>query len=508
MTRTRLRAVSALAVAALTLLAAWAGRASAAAPKPALDVSFGPIQVEGDSRATFFLVLRNAGGADSKLVLGDEIEVAYGTLGGTGDLLAANQQIAADLLPAGVALQRIFDAGNHETGVRLAVTGDVTIAAGESQVFLLEGATAAPGAARVNVSLRLSKSAGKSPKSLAVAVVKTPPVSAVDFYGDGSDGALDVAADTQLQPLRNYSDVLIRSGVTVTVPSGTTIRCRGSFENRGTIVVLPGSPGGGTPFATLSLGSQLESPAATVERGDSFAAPQVPAVLNAQPVGGAKGGVGIGNAVYALPLSSYRHGGGGGSGALGCLGGDGGGLLRVIARGPVVNGGTISAKGGAPTFNRTGLQGGAGGGGGGGAGGIVILASGTSVDNSAPANVNGPAATGTVDVGGGSGGTADPNGGGGGGGGGGLVVFCAPAVPSNGTTTLFAGLSAFQSFQTTEPVWAGGGGGGACVGNGGDGSPVRAGGAVGPPPGGASDPPAATPGQLVVRIADPRTLWQ
>ncbi len=450
MTNMRLRASSALAVTALILLAAWAGRATAAAPKPSLDVTFGPIQVEGDSRATFFLVLRNSGGADSKLVLGDEIEIVYGTGGGTGDLLAANQQMAVDLLPAGVALQRIFDADNHETGVRLAVEGDVTIPAGESQAFLLEGATAPPGAARVGVATRLSKAAGKATKSLAVAVVKTPPVSAVDFYGDGSDGILDVAADTQLQPLRNHTDVLIRAGVTVTVPSGTTIRCRGSFENRGTIVVLPGSPGGGTPFATLSLGAQLEAAAATVERGDSFAAPHVPAALNLQPVGGAKGGVGIGNAAYALPLSHYRHGGGGGSGTLGCLGGDGGGLLRVIARGRVSNGGTIRAKGGSPTFNRTGLVGGEGGGGGGGGGGIVILASGTSVDNSAPANVNGPAAPGTVDVGGGAGGTADPNGGGGGGGGGGLVVFCAPTVPSNGTTNLFGGLSAFQPARSRQ----------------------------------------------------------
>ena len=499
---------AALVVAAAGSFAAWQVRVAAGSARPALEVTFGPIQVEGSSRATFFLALRNTGGGDSKLALGDEIEIGYGTGGGAGDLLAVNQQIVAGMLPAGIALQRITDTTGHETGIRLAVQGTVTIAAGGAQVLTFDGATAAPGGAPVRLSLKLSKAAGRAPRRLSLAVVKTPPTSGAGFYGDGSDGPLDVAFDTQIEPLRNYTDVLIRTGVTVTVPSGSTIRCTGTFENRGTIRVLPGSPGAGRLNATTNLAAQVEPPLTQAERGDSFAAPEVPAALFQAPVTGAKGGVGIGVAVQALPLSYYRRGGGGGSGTLGAIGGDGGGLVRVLARGPVYNGGLIESRGGTPTINRTGIGGGAGGGAGGGGGGIGILASGTSVDNGAPANANGAVASGTVDVTGGSATTADPSGGGGGGGGGGLAIFCAPAVPTNGTIGLFGGLSAFQTFATGSTIWAGGGGGGACVGNGGDGSPVRAGGIVGPVPGGVSDPPTATPGLLVIRLADPRTLWQ
>jgi hypothetical protein len=501
-------ALATTAALAAGLWAGWQGRAAAAAPKPALDVTFGPVQVEGASSATFFLALRNTGGADSKLSLGDRIDVRYGTGGGAGDLLAAGATMSVDTPPAGIVAKPVDDGQGRELGFTLSVTGDVTIPAGSAQVLLFRGATATAGGAPVRVTLALSKDAGKAPKSLALSVVKTPPAADPGFYGDGSDGAPVIADGAVLQPLRNYTDVLVPAGATVTVASGATIRCTGTFENRGRIVVAPGSPGGGSLKETADVALHIAFGAATVERGDSFAAPRVPAVLDATPVAGAAGGVGVGLAVHALPLSYYRRGGGGGSGALGAVGGDGGGLLRVIARGPIMNGGSIEAVGGSPTVNRTGLPGGAGGGAGGGGGGIVILASGTSVDNTVPANAHGAAATGTIDVSGGSATTADPSGGGGGGGGGGLVVLCAPSVPTNGTVVVFAGLSAFQTLVTGETAWAGGGGGGACVGNGGDGSPVRAGGNVGPPAGGASDPAAPTPGLLVIRAADPRSLWQ
>jgi len=502
MTKTQVFAASTLAALAAGLFAGWQGRAAAAAPKPALEVTFGPIQVEGDSKATFFLALRNSGGADSTLSFGDRIEIRYGTAGGAGDLLAAGQSMDVDTPPAGIVASSIDDGAGHQFGVAFAVTGDVVIPAGSAQVLLFKGATAPAGGAPVRVSIKVSKNAGKAPKSLALAVVKTPPATGIDMYGDGSDGAPAISDGAVLQPLANYTDVIIPAGATVSVASGATIRCTGTFENRGKIVVLPGSPGGGVRKETANLSVQLTPSEAVVERGDAFAAPHLPAVLNATPVAGAHGGVGLGVAVHALPLSYYRRGGGGGSGALGAVGGDGGGLLRVVARGPVRNGGTIEAKGRSPTVNRTGLGGGEGGGAGAGGGGIVILASGVSVDNSIDA------ANGVVNVSGGDATTADPSGGGGGGGGGGLVIFCAPSVPSNGVVVVFGGASAFQTFVTGETIWAGGGGGGACVGDGGEGSPVRAGGNVGPPPGGVSDPVSPTPGLLVVRMADPRTLWQ
>lgn len=507
------RTLAALVLGVLALGAAlgWGARARAGGPKPAIEVTFGPIQAEGNARATFFLALRNTGAADARLALGDTIEIRYGTGGGAGDLLAAGETLGVDPLPAGIALQRLTGAPSAETGVRLAVEGDVTIAAGTALVLTFDGATAAPGGAPVALALRLSKTAGRYPRSLTQTVVKTLPALDVSLYGDGSDGPLVLDADADLQALRNPTDVLVREGVTVTVASGTTIRCTGSFENRGRIVVLPGSPGGGVTALVGSVPGQLEPPFATVERGDAREAAQVPSVRDQEAVSGGRGGVGLGTHVHSLPLSHYRSGGGGGAGTLGAVGGAGGGLLRVVARGPIRNGGRIEAPGGRGLVNRSGLPGGTGAGAGGGGGGIVILASGTSVDNTVPANGNGGAATGTIDVSGGDGGTPDLSGGGGGGGGGGLVVLCAPSVPSNGVMDLANGLTASGNLQNDDPspvtIWAGGGGGGACVGDGGEGSPVRADGRIGPAPGTGGDLALPQPGLLVVRTADPRTLW-
>src|SRR5204863_7637363 len=49
-----------------------------------------------------------------------------------------------------------------------------------------------------------------------------------------------------------YASFTVPSGVTVTIPSGTVIRCTGTFTNNGTIVVDPGAKGGVVP-ATESL---------------------------------------------------------------------------------------------------------------------------------------------------------------------------------------------------------------------------------------------------------------
>jgi hypothetical protein len=484
--------VSLCALAAAGLLA-WSARATAASPKPLLDVSFGPAQVEADGQGVFYLVLRAVGGADSVFAGGDLVEARYGTKGGAGDLLAQGGRLALEgQAPAGVLVQEITS-GPDQVGVRLAMQAGFTIPVGGAQVFLFDGPTASVGAAAVNVTTKVGKTAGKAPKAFTQIVAKTASSTVADFYGDGTDGPLDVAADAELQPLRSYTDVLIRAGVTVSVPSGTTIRCTGTFENRGTIVVEPGSPGGGVVQAAADPADEVSLPYAQAERGDSLSCPSTP-------------GVGV----FALPLSHYRVGGGGGTGARGAVGGAGGGLLRVIARGAVLNTGKIDARGAQSLVNRTGFVGGDGGGAGGGGGGIVLLLSGTSVVNKNPSDVGNPATGGIVDVSGGVGGTADPRGGAGGGGGGGLIVFCAPAVPENGTTLTLLGLGGFPNLAgdaaTAETVWAGGGGGGACVGDGGAGGRVRPGGFVGPAP--STNETPSTAGQLVVRTADPRTLWR
>jgi hypothetical protein len=65
------------------------------------------------------------------------------------------------------------------------------------------------------------------------------------IYGDGSGGAKTVAANETLSdPVAMYTDVVINSGVTFTVPSGTVIRCTGSFVNNGTLLIQSGAPGG------------------------------------------------------------------------------------------------------------------------------------------------------------------------------------------------------------------------------------------------------------------------
>jgi len=509
MSKHRALFLAAAAAGAAGLLLGRLDFASAAAAKPALAATFGPIQVEGSARATFFVALRNSGGADAVLALGDKIEIRYGTRGGAGDLLADGQAMSVDPLPAGIIAQQIKD-GAVETGLRLAVTGPVTIAAGSAQVLTFGGATASAGGAPVAVSMKFAKTAGKTPKAVALTVVKTTAVAETDFYGDGSDGSPTIVDGAALETLHNYDDVIIPAGATVLAASGTTIRCRGRFENHGRIVVGPGSPGGGVLIGSSSIDTQVYPPSVQAERGDARSTPSIPAAVKSQPVVGSDGGLGLGASVHSLPLSHYRLGGGGGVGTGGVVGGAGGGVIRVIARGPIVNTGRIDAPGAEPTLNRTGFPGADGAGAGGGGGGVVVLASGTSVENATPTNAGDPTTGGVVDVSGGGGGKADVVGGAGGGGGGGLVVFCAPTIVANGTTFLQAGVAGFPKLvpdvPTTFAIWCGGGGGGACVGSGGTGGPVRAGGLVGPADG--DDPPAATPGQLVVRTADPRTLWR
>src|SRR5262245_20628358 len=81
------------------------------------------------------------------------------------------------------------------------------------------------------------------------------------IYGDGSAGAKTVAADetwvAAAAPTNpQFADVTINSGATLTVQSGTVIRCTGTFTNNGMIVVSVAAPGAfessgslfGTPF--------------------------------------------------------------------------------------------------------------------------------------------------------------------------------------------------------------------------------------------------------------------
>src|SRR6185436_15592993 len=68
------------------------------------------------------------------------------------------------------------------------------------------------------------------------------------IFGDGSAGAKTVAADevwTGLTAPTNpqFTDVTINAGTTLTVQSGTVIRCTGTFTNNGMIVVSVAAAG-------------------------------------------------------------------------------------------------------------------------------------------------------------------------------------------------------------------------------------------------------------------------
>lgn len=245
--------------------------------------------------------------------------------------------------------------------------------------------------------------------------------SGVDsVYGDGSDGSHTVAADTDIQTFAaaqgvvsfQFQDFTIEEGVTLSVPTGMTLYCRGTFRNKGTLIVQPGA-----------LGSTAQTAAQT-------------GIAKSPPVVGAAGlaglldvSIGSGGRGTALSESTIRWllrpgilGGGGGArqppdgtGAMGR------GTILILAREAIHNTGTIRADG-------------ADGNGGGGGGGVIILASRGSITHAAGA---------LISASGGRGADANVNpeslAAACGGGGGGVVRMFAPNVITNGQIAVNGG---------------------------------------------------------------------
>ena len=280
------------------------------------------------------------------------------------------------------------------------------------------------------------------------------PSGGAALFGDGSAGALnptvplDLGSDSGLNALPGganlqFTDINIRTGVTLTVPSGTILRATGNVTIAGTINVSPGAMAG-----------------------------DYPAPGSARGVPGYYGAPGM-NRLQATYVGLPAYGGGSGardpySGTN--QGGDGGGSLVILAQGTVTITGTINADG-VHSFNPTLPTVGSNGGGGGG-GGFVIVASKAGIGGS-----------GTITAKGGNGSNGwDGNGGdgegGGGGGGGGLIHLLAPGITFSGTTNVGGG-AAGSAVGDVRYAW--GLGGGASVGFGGSGSdkatPAVAGGA-------------------------------
>ncbi len=268
------------------------------------------------------------------------------------------------------------------------------------------------------------------------------------FYGDGSAGDITINVDTDWSttPIDNlnFQNVVISSGVTLTVPAGTVIRCTGSFVNNGTIRVLENGLGGRVGYTYDFTSERLNRQARVASPGDTgvSSTPGDAGAYSGLQKG--LGGKGIPRSVAAGSFMQFRWGGGAGSGSR-YPGGRGGGLVKIQCRGAVRNtaSGTIDAT---SNYYASGS--------GGGGGGIVVLASQDSVTNE-----------GTIDVSGAPGGSSDiyriagPSGGGGGG----IAVLVAPSVTNVGNITVDGGNAGTGNVSAADGTtwrYAGGGGGG------------------------------------------------
>lgn len=282
------------------------------------------------------------------------------------------------------------------------------------------------------------------------------------FYGDGSAGALTVSSSVSWSSAPpagnnlNFTNIVINSGQTLSVPAGTTIRCTGTFTNNGTLTVNYGASANSSSWQSSGGIGPTVGWRTFPHPGDSFRAPAQGGFTNSGSTNpvllySGQGGIGIPKTTAASNFSHFRIGGGAGAG---WYQGDGGGLVKIQCAGGIVNAGTINANG----YVGSGATGGGG-------GGIVILASATSINNSA----------GTINANGGNGGNASSFGGNGGGGGGGIIIMVAPSLNTAGqTNSVAAGLGATGTGNVTYENRTAGGGGGASGGNGGSGGSVSA----------------------------------
>lgn len=286
-----------------------------------------------------------------------------------------------------------------------------------------------------------------------------PPGSAgadgqLRIFGNGSAGDRTVAASTTLADTNlQYANFTINADVTLTIPSGSVIRCTGTFTNNGNIVVQSGAAG--SRQAIEENGTDLLDGGYIPSEAGVALSSSGPGDFGfgTSPRSGGRGGLGLPAFEARSELNPGPKAGGGGGGTFGFTGHSGGGSLTVLAQSAILNAatGTITAAG-------------AGGGtrSGGGGGGVIILTSPGSVVNN-----------GTVSANGGAGGNSDSFAGASGGGGGGIIHMLSPTITA-GTTSVTGGLAGANGGAGSVSInpRQGGGGGGACGGDGGRGSSV------------------------------------
>ncbi len=175
------------------------------------------------------------GTGDSTLSLGDRVDLIYGLGNASTDLVLDASPLAALALPPGISEQALLSATTERIGTRYSVTGPVTLTPGAAFVFDFAATTAPGGIAPLAVEMALTKkTAGKFVSRSEFRVVKTAPLPGSEpFFGDGSDLDLVITSDAALEPLRNYANVRIATGVRVTVPSGSASRLPIGPEHNG-----------------------------------------------------------------------------------------------------------------------------------------------------------------------------------------------------------------------------------------------------------------------------------
>jgi len=348
-----------------------------------------------------------------------------------------------------------------------------------------QGAAGATGPTGAAGSIGATGAPGSAGSAGADGATGLPGIDGADgsirIYGNGSRGPLTVSSGTTTLSGGNqqYTDVTISFGSTLTVSSGTVIRCTGTFDNSGTINVVRSARGA----FRLATGSYLSSPTINnaVAGVSGCIAGNGDYGTRADVLLGAYFGCGLssGSAAQLFHPGVYG-GGGGGVGAGNSLAGTGGGVLTVLCKTGLMTSGTINASG-EDAFS-----------GGGGGGGVVILASPTTVKNN-----------GTINVSGGDGAASGDTWGAGGGGGGGLVHFISPSITTVGGTVNFTagapGATGAAASVTFSPRFAGSAGGDG-IGYGGRGGNVEA-----------SDNPdgaaGGADGLLIQTVTDPTALF-
>jgi hypothetical protein len=240
------------------------------------------------------------------------------------------------------------------------------------------------------------------------------------------------------------------------VPSGTVLRCSGTFTNNGTITVSTSiaSQYGSLQNSATTFPAIRPAGIAGVGWGRTQAS-NGQAGDNSSTLSGGSGGFSMTAAMARTILHPGPIGGGAGGSGLGAFGAGGGGSLTILAGGALVNNGSIQANGDDASSS----------GSGGGAGGIIILASKASFSQSA---------TGTISAEGGDGATFSVSRGPGGGGGGGIVHVLAPTITDAGLRSVAAGVAgaAGGAGSVSAAIRSGGGSGGSCAGSGGAGGSV------------------------------------